>query len=674
MPISFSKLVAILAFLGAGAVAEIPEFKFQGTKIFPPKLAADIAASQFVDQDGVYHFISSVASYNPTDDGSSFTRTFTGDNFAHLTDKWGTSETSLIEYNSYWNKPGSFCYQLDKRPVNPMPTLYQDDHCDVIGVWIDPATKTWWGAINDEYQFDPWNLRPKTANTTSDRIHTGLHNNRLLLSKSNDKGKTWEIVHQIVTDEFQPQQTITPELFPNKTYSWGLSGVRWYPDHVSGYIYLLYNHQFRNKFGGDQTLLQYFALTRASMASDLSKQESWKKWYGGKWEEPGIGGRDGYVGEPLGFNVKYDPKTDYLAFEGKGADGKDIVYKSEPFDLAAGFKFKDLTQEYLVGTAKEPHNITNAAGQVVSKVEWVDPSTGRKVSASIGPSRVAVFNATDSDGASYGWVPSKGRNVFKSAAGLVYVPPKPLQEAGFSYHVPSGQYIANGYELPVSATKDLGDPLSWRPIGKQTADMLGHAAYMSVLDTGSMTNQFITGRTLSLISDLRYSEDRYTAPASTYSPDFYNRDAAGAPLTEASYAITIGGKDIGTYALEWVRDTYSGGHTGFFRLKGAKGYLRTLGSVADQRKWGAAVVGGDKLPDFDPAGNNGRGAPYGSDNWFILPYTSGTSLTTVAGHKLVQRVSHNVVGNGANGPELRPNERKTDQDTAVVFKLAANRL
>ncbi|EJT52644.1 hypothetical protein A1Q2_05658 [Trichosporon asahii var. asahii CBS 8904] len=658
-----TQAMLLLAFLGATA-AEIPTFTFQGTTTFPRKMGADIAASQFVDETGTYRFISSVASYAQYDDGTSYTRTFTGNNFGHLSDKWGTDETSMVDYNSYWDKPGSMCYRLDEREVNPMPSLYQDDHCDVIGVWIDPATKEWYGGVNDEYQFDPWNHGEVTQNA---RIKTGRHNNRLLLARSGDQGKTWAVVDQIVTDPYQPNQTITPELFPNATYSWGLSGVRFYPDYISGYAYLLYNHQFRTK-NGDKTLLGYFSMARTEMASGLT---GWKKWYGGKWEEPGVGGRDGFIGEPLGFNVVYDPKTDYLAFEGKGADGSDVVYQNEIFTAASGFKFRDLDgTEYHVSTASKPHSITRDGSQV-DKVTYLDPVVNRTILATIGVTGEMVFNATDADGASIGWVPTKGLNIFKSPEWRVYVPPKPLNQAGFTYHVPSSQYLANGYELPISATHDLGDPSSWRPVGKQTEDMLAHASYLSVLDTGSLTNQFVTGRTLSLISDLRVTEDRYTAPAdNAYLPDFYPPDAEGKPLTEATYNVSIGDKALGRFTLEWVKDTYNGAYTGFFRLKGEKGYLKTDGSVADTRKWGAPLVTGAKGPDFDPKGNGGHGSPYGSDVWFLIPFTGErTSLDDTQGYKLAHRASHNVATNGASGAELQSNQRATNEATKVSFAL-----
>lgn len=675
---STQTLLGVLALLGAGAgaAAQIPTFAYQGTTSFPTKLAADIAASLFVDETGTFHFISSVASYASSDDGSSYTRTFTGNDFGHLANKWGTSETSLTEYDSYWNRPGSMCYRLNERANAPMPSLYQDDHCDVIGIWVDPGTKEWYAAINDEYQFDPWNLKPNV--TQNARIATGRHNNRILLARSKDHGATWEIIDQIVTDPYQPQQTITPALFPGLTYSWGLSGVRFYPDYVTGYNYLLYNHQFRTKVA-DRTLLQYFTMARAPMKSGLAAGD-WKKYYGGKWEEAGIGGRDGLVGEPLGFEVRYEPRTDYLAFEGVGADGSDVAFVNELFNPATGYNFTDAGGvQYRVRTSSTPHVITkqeDGNGTPVAKVEYIEPQLNRTITASVGVTGVVTFNSTDADGANFGWVPTKGMNLFKNSAGRVYVMPKPLQEAGITYHVPSGTYLANGYELPISATKDLGDPRSWRPVGRQTDDMLSHAMYMSVLDTGSLTNQFVTGRTLSLLTDLKVKEDRYTSPAgNAYLPDFCPPDATGQPLAEgATYDVSIGGKALGRFKLEWVRDTYNGAYTGFFRLNdGRGGYLQTKGSVADQRKWGAPLTTGAKGPDFDPAGNGGHGSPYGSDVWFLIPYTGdSTSIANTQGYKLAHRASNNVATNGAGGgAELQPNQKATNDQTKVVFTRIA---
>lgn len=190
-----------------------PSYPLQTTWNFSRKLTADIAGSAFMGVDGRFHWITSVANYGSTDDGGSYTRTFTDDDFGALTHNYPAVEN--VTYDSYWNKPGTFCYQLDKRANNPMPSLYQDDHCDVIGIWTDPATKTWYGVVNDEYQFNPW----VAEQSQNDRIKTGRHNNRVMLASSADEGKTWELIDQICTDEFQPQQTITAELFPNQTYS-----------------------------------------------------------------------------------------------------------------------------------------------------------------------------------------------------------------------------------------------------------------------------------------------------------------------------------------------------------------------------------------------------------------------------------------------------------------------
>ncbi|BEJ12559.1 hypothetical protein CspHIS471_0210190 [Cutaneotrichosporon sp. HIS471] len=685
--------LALFSVLQLIVAAELfPTYTLVSSKIGPSTLRSDIAGSAFVDADGEFHFVTSTASYKPTDDGSSFVHTFTADNFGVM---MANGSTTNKFYDTFWNLPGSYCYQLDKRSTRPMPTLYQDDHCDTIGIWIDPATQGWYRIVNDEYQFAPW----KTGLNQTARISTGLHNNRVLLSHSADKGVTWDLVDQILTDKYQPQQTITAALFPNQTYSWGLSGTRFFVDHVSGYAYALYNHQIRNK-SGDATICKWFGLARAPLAQGLAPG-NWMKWANGRWDQPGIGGTEDPIDEPLGFKVNYDPITDYLAFEGTGADGSSVAYKSVPFPAGSSWSFTDGSgNKYTVNTATNV--ITRSDNIVVPSVSYLDPALGRTITVGTN-SKDIVVNSTDSYGFVASMSPTAGKNVFKDTkTDRLYVHPLSFTQTAFSYNPQSSKYRAVGYDKYAYELADLGTPNKYRPVGKGPDIILKHAAYMSSLDTGSLTNQRVSSRTYALISDLWVSMDTisvtpHSVSQTSFSEDAVLKDSTGATLANSTpYHVAVGGSALTVggasdqWSLEPIYDTYQTAYrTGFFRLKSTSGaYLSvTAGtSVAAERKWGAVLTTGVAQPAYDPAGNNGMGSPGGSDQWYLLPIGANTaqvldsssspanvqaaqktSLNDAIGYKLVNRNSDLVVALSNGVWQIVPNEFAKNPAQKVTF-------
>lgn len=668
--------IVLLAFAAIANAVQFPTYALSTTTKFPGSMSADIAGSSFMGADGRFHFISSAATYEQSDTGGSFVRTFTADNFGVM----AKAAVTPVTYNTYWNRPGAMCYQLDKRAVKPMPTLYQDDHCDVIGVWVDPATQTWWGVVNDEFQFAPWQVN-KTQNQ---RIATGLHNNRVLLSSSKDQGVTWEVVDELLTDEYQPESTITAELFPKTTYSWGLSGTRFYIDYPTGYAYCLYNHQVRNK-SGDATLAKWFSLARAPLKDGL-ELESWRKYYDGKWDQPRKGGKDGLIGESLGFNVAYDPKTDYLAYEGTGADGKQYAFKSTPL-VNKKFTFSDVSGNTYTGDATA--NTITLNGQTVGTVSYHDPALNRDFTIGVNAAGKLAITSTDSYGASTPFLPGSVTTVFKDATtNRLYVQPTTINESAFTYNVQGRKYRSVGYDNYVYENDDIGQPNAWVPVGVQPDSVAANAAYLSALDTGSLTNQWVSTRTYSMLSDLRVTFDTMTmTPHSSSQPSFSHdtvpNDAAGQPLaSNKQYKVSLGGSQLGaSWTFEPVKDTYATAYnTGFYRLKNAAGqYLQVPGATAaDQRKWGAATGLGAALPAFDPAGNNGKGAPGGSDQWYILPYSNNspgaggsTSLKDSVGYKLVNRNSGLVVVSQDGQFVTVPNEFTKNAAQQLVIQPSA---
>ncbi|KAM3506420.1 hypothetical protein MY11210_007570 [Beauveria gryllotalpidicola] len=662
----------------AWATASFPTYQLVSSKKFTTDLGADIAASSFVGVDGNFHFMTSVASYAAYDDGTSFTKTATGDDFGQLVSTFG-STTQIKNYDSYWNKPGSMCYQLDRRATNPIPSLYEDDHCDVVGVWIDPDSEAWLGIVNDEYQFDPWG--PPAGEDGNSRIRTGKHTNRVMLAKSTDQGASWDIVNQICTDRLQPNQTVTAALFPNSTFSYGLSGTRIYVDYIHGYAYALYNSQIRDK-KSFATLATANHLARAPLQNGLAPS-TWRKYYNGRWDQPGIGGIDGTVGDALGLQLIYVPESDYIAYEGAGADGKPVKYQSTPFPSGGKFTFSDGSGAvYVVDTAAKTL-LLEETSQPVPVVSYLDPALNRTITIGQGASNIVV-NSTDRYGVLASFSPTTSHNVFKdTVTGRLYVPTRTLSEAAFAYNVYSGRYRSIGYDNYVYENDDLGKPDNWVPVGGQTAEVQRHLAYTSVIDTGSLTNQNVGSMTYSIISDLYTSIDTITqtphnANQSSYSVYRAPRDADGTSInSDVEYTISVGKSalDFGSgnkWYMEPVQDPYHAEYnSGFYRL-GQKlasngtttQYLQVPGGTpALRRKLGARVALGPSQKPYDAQGQNGFGSPGGSDQWYMLPFggntnepldssssqsvvdkAQDTSLLEAAGYKLVNRNSALVLG------------------------------
>ena len=692
-------IVASLTLPPASAAESFPTYRLINSSDFSDSLGADIAASSFVGVEGKFHFVTSVASYAQSDDGSSCTMTFTGDDFGQLVSTFSSS-TSVNDYDSYWNKTGSYCYQLDKRAINPMPSLYEDDHCDVVGIWIDPVTHAWIGIVNDEYQFNPWGPANETQNA---RISTGKHNNRIMLATSSDEGSTWSIDNQICTDYFQPNQTITAALFPNSTYSWGLSGARFYVDYIHGYAYALYNRQVRNK-SGDATLLQAFTMARAPLANGLAPS-TWRKYFNGRWDQPGIGGVDGIVGESLGLQLNYVPEDDYIAYEGTGADGSPVSYRSTPFPSEGSFTFADGSGVTYVAYTANKTIERQDNGQTVSLVSYLDPALGRTITVGQGSSNIVV-NSTDKYGVLVSFSPTTAHHVFKdSLTNRLYVQPNTLQETAFTYNVYSGRYRATGYDNYIYENDDLGKPNNWVPVGHQPAEVAQHAAYQSVLDTGSLTNQNVGSMTYAIISDLYTTMDTITQTPHSSSQTSYSvyrppHDADGNSIaSNLRYSISVGGipLDFGSgsnWYLEPVMDAYNAEYnTGFYRLRSSANvneYLQVPGSSpALSRQLGATVALGPAQPLYDAGGNDGYGSPGGSDQWYLLPYGSNinqpidpsssqavvdnaqnTSLLDAAGYKLVNRNSALVLGVHSGKFVLTFNSFAQNRAVALTVKKA----
>ncbi|MGG1517847.1 discoidin domain-containing protein [Paenibacillus oryzisoli] len=649
VPLALLTLLTAQAFGGATAALAAEKFPTYVQNGPVPNLSAgtaDIAASAFVDKDGDFHWMYSLANYEQADNGGSWIKYNTNTDLGKLNTNWGTTTV----YNSYWNRSGTINYKIDQ--TYGIPTPYQDDHNDGIGVWIDPDTGYWYALTNDEYQFSPF----ATNNpTTNQRIATGVHNNRVLATYSTDKGATWQLIGQVATSPWNDSnEAATSTNFPGTTWSYGVAGTRFFVDNVNGYFYVLYNNHINWK-PGYSNILTYFSLARSPISAKMA-EGSWDVWYNGTWTRSALKGYAGWIGSPMGagsdhnLTVNYTPSTDSLTLTGTGMDGSSLNIGFLKVPSSGDFTFKDVAgNTYTANTVNG--TIKNAGGTSLPSVTYSDPALDATMTVSIQSSQVVISQENNATGYLTTVKPSAGSPIFKeNTTGRLFLPVNTQYENAFSYNAYSGKYRSVGYDGYMYETDDLGKPDTFKVVGKLPATV---GSYLSQIDTGSLTNQQVSGYSFRTISDLSGVQKNYSAATPSAGQTYYSaynapKDQNGTAIAPGTaYTISIGGNALkdGT-ASQWqfvpVPDEFDPTkNSGFYRLQNvATGkFLKVSGSTASAtRAMGASVTTGAADSGADPTGNAGNGSAVGSDQWYLLPIgaatpaylTPSSSSTTIA--------------------------------------------
>jgi hypothetical protein len=584
------------------------------------------------------HWLSSYADYTTTDSGS-YTTTFSNTDLGALNAQAaaGAGTTSIAD-DTYYNRPGSLCYQVDKAAKNAAPSPYEDDHCDVVGVWVDPSTGTWHGVVNDEYDFDPW---VTSGMTVAQRIQTGIHGNRILTASSTDGGVNWTYGGQIITSPFTDDDAFDATADPGtRTWDYGDAGVRLYVDYATGYFYVVYNTTIKTK-PGYTSVAMWPSIARAPISGKMAPG-TWDKYDDGTWEQPGVGGVDGNVGNPLGLDASYVPASDQIDFAGTAADGTAVDYRSVYVSSGGSFTFADASgATYTADTGTG--TIENSSGATVSSVTYQDPALDSSVTVTGTGSAITVA-ITSADGV------TQSANVTNMAledttTHRIYLSPTQIYESALTYNTYSEGYLSVGYDTYVYTTMDLGQPNSLKVAGVEPSGASN--SYLTSIDYGSLSNQNISTRSYRMMSALTGGEWDVTMAPHTSSQTNYvvgrtPVDSAGNAISgSGQYAVAVGGTGLadggstasasGDWQLVPVADSFDSSYpSGVYKLENvATGeYLQVAGSTpAAQRAIGASVTTGAAQPDFSATANSGNGAPGGSDQWYLQPVGKDTPAT-----------------------------------------------
>ncbi|MDH2394028.1 RICIN domain-containing protein, partial [Streptomyces sp. HNM0663] len=329
----------------------------------------DSPASPFIDKDGKFYFQQAHALYGPNDSRKwSF---FTGSNF----DSYSTAGITNTADNANTTTRCNNSPTGLKSTYAPNRTGYsQRNYCDLMGVWVDPDSGTWYGLVHNEFTPQPFG--------------DGMHFDSIDYATSSDQGNTWTIQAQVITSPFSTQRGDTAA-FPNQTYYFGDGDPRLFVDYASGYFYVYYMSQVLNKSGGGRADFGHVA--RAPISGKMAPS-SWQKWYAGSWSEPGIGGREASLipsdGTSAGYiNDVYNPANTGTVSQQRNA-GRLPTATPLPYMNIAYNAYLDL----YIGT---PGNEVNAAGPLhvygtkdLTTQKWTEIGT---VSAPTGASWYRFF-------------------------------------------------------------------------------------------------------------------------------------------------------------------------------------------------------------------------------------------------------------------------------------------
>jgi hypothetical protein len=148
------------------------------------------------------------------------------------------------------------------------------------GMWYDAAEKKLYAPMHCETHI------PECAGHSVNAMDRQIH-----LSSSTDKGATWKYEGPIVTKDDPAAPWRSPLDFSYGYWDGGDGDFYLFADTRGGYVYLYSNHY---TWGGEHRCYLRHRVARCAIADKMAPGK-WKRFYNGKWEEPGLGGKASYV-------------------------------------------------------------------------------------------------------------------------------------------------------------------------------------------------------------------------------------------------------------------------------------------------------------------------------------------------------------------------------------------
>ncbi|MEZ0109886.1 hypothetical protein ABH920_003900 [Catenulispora sp. EB89] len=274
----------------------------------------DTPASVYTDANGQFYYQQSHSLYGATDSRQwSF---YSGSNFD--TAALAPISTSVNPANKQ-DSNGDTTWRCNNSPTGvtstyaPSGSGYAErNYCDLSGTWVDPDTGWWYGLVHNEFTPQPFG--------------DGLHYDAIDYAVSKDHGATWSIAGHAVTSPYSTARDDTTQ-FPNQTYYYGDGDQRLFVDYASGYFYAFYATRVLDKSGGGTVWLQHVA--RAPISQKMATS-SWRKWYDGAWQSPGVGGAESDIIPAEGVGSGYVASGDDYQPSASGAVSSQVAAGTLP--------------------------------------------------------------------------------------------------------------------------------------------------------------------------------------------------------------------------------------------------------------------------------------------------------------------------------------------------------
>jgi hypothetical protein len=147
------------------------------------------------------------------------------------------------------------------------------------GMWYDNSTGILYAPIHCEYEHD---INPPA----------GWCRKKVRLATSTDKGFTWKLEGDILTDYFSKDDDWLK--YSGSYFEAGPGDFDFFADSMGGYFYIFSSDSYAPKNGTMNNYLWFNEVARCAF-SDKMAPGRWHKFCNGAWTEPGLGGRSSKV-------------------------------------------------------------------------------------------------------------------------------------------------------------------------------------------------------------------------------------------------------------------------------------------------------------------------------------------------------------------------------------------
>lgn len=230
----------------------------------------------------------------------------------------------------------------------------------LMGLWVDEATGIFYSIAYSEYNYmNGWDSEAKER--------------RLGLAVSHDQGSTWTYEGDVVT-----QDKSSPP--PANSQYYGVGDISFFVPG-DGYAYIYYKRGYYSLTTLNRTQ-QDISVARCALNDRLAPGK-WKKFYAGRWDQPGIGGKETIVIPYVNIaNVVYNTYLDRFVCIGNAPSGRSFISFATDMErqnwTERDFTFPDITSFYNWQVNSEDGNAHRTGKQVELYTAGIDAASGRR--------------------------------------------------------------------------------------------------------------------------------------------------------------------------------------------------------------------------------------------------------------------------------------------------------